>query len=175
MVAHDVRDKLKIYYYYIMSPEKTSKYIFEKAVKGGSFTYPFIQLASYTNINIFKHGADKSSSMECFCLCFWKGKYLHQTNSAQLLNFYHNETIYIILHLPGDPVTLYRKLHIVCKRISILTRSFLNMSGTSTIIRSLYPNKAHGDDGISIRMLKFCASSVSKPLFLLFKHSLENE
>ena len=42
MVAHDVRDKLKIYYYYIMSPEKTSKYIFEKAVEGGSFTYPFI-------------------------------------------------------------------------------------------------------------------------------------
>ena len=45
----------------------------------------------------------------------------------------------------------------------------------SKIIRSLPPNKAHGDDGISIRMLKLCASSISKPLFLLFKHSLENE
>ena len=43
------------------------------------------------------------------------------------------------------------------------------------IIRSLDPNKAHGHDGISIRMLKLCASSISKPLFLLFKHSLENE
>ena len=49
------------------------------------------------------------------------------------------------------------------------------MSGTTTIIRSLYPNKAHGEDGISTHMLKFWASSVSKPLFLLFKHSLENE
>ena len=43
------------------------------------------------------------------------------------------------------------------------------------IIRSLDPNKAHDHDGISIRMLKLCVSSISKPLFLLFKHSLENE
>ena len=43
------------------------------------------------------------------------------------------------------------------------------------IIRSLDPNKAHGHDGISIRMPKLCASSMSKPLFLLFKYSLENE
>ena len=43
------------------------------------------------------------------------------------------------------------------------------------IIRSLDPNKAHGHDGISIRMLKLRASSKSKPLFLFFKHSLENE
>ena len=40
------------------------------------------------------------------------------------------------------------------------------------IIKSLGPNKAHGHDGISIRMLKLCTSSISKPLFLLFKHSL---
>ena len=39
MVVHDVRDKLKTYYY-IMSSEKTSENIFEKAGKGGSFTYP---------------------------------------------------------------------------------------------------------------------------------------
>ena len=43
------------------------------------------------------------------------------------------------------------------------------------IIRSLDPNKAHGYDGISIRMLKLCASSISKPSLLLFKHSLENK
>ena len=43
------------------------------------------------------------------------------------------------------------------------------------IFRSLDPNKAHGHDGISIRMLKLCASSISKPLFFLFEHSLENE
>ena len=43
------------------------------------------------------------------------------------------------------------------------------------IIRSLDPNKAHGHDGISIRILKLCASSISKPFLLLFEQSLENE
>ena len=32
------------------------------------------------------------------------------------------------------------------------------------LIRSLDPKKAHGCDGISIRMLKLCATSISKPL-----------
>ena len=41
MVVHDVCDKLKTYYY-IMCPEKISENIFEKAGKGGSFTYPVI-------------------------------------------------------------------------------------------------------------------------------------
>ena len=31
------------------------------------------------------------------------------------------------------------------------------------VIRSLDQNKAHGHDGISIRMIKLCASSISKP------------
>ena len=47
--------------------------------------------------------------------------------------------------------------------------------GITNIILSLDPSKVHGHDGISIRMLKICAFSMSKPLFLLFKHSLENE
>ena len=41
MIVHDVRDKLRTYYY-IMRAEKTSKTIFEEAGKGGSFTYSFI-------------------------------------------------------------------------------------------------------------------------------------
>ena len=40
---------------------------------------------------------------------------------------------------------------------------------------SLNPNKTYGSDGISIRMLKLCASSISKPLPLLFKQILVKE
>ena len=40
------------------------------------------------------------------------------------------------------------------------------------LIRSLDPNKAHGCDGISIRMLKLCATSISKPLHILFNNSV---
>ena len=40
------------------------------------------------------------------------------------------------------------------------------------IIRSLDPNKSHGHDEISIRMIKICASSISKPLAILIRNSL---
>ena len=43
------------------------------------------------------------------------------------------------------------------------------------IIRSLDQNKAHGHDEISIRMIKLCASSISKPLHLIFRNCLETE
>ena len=49
----------------------------------------------------------------------------------------------------------------------------ISMDEITKIIRFLDPNKAHGHDGTSICMLKLCASSISKPLLLLF--SLENE
>ena len=43
------------------------------------------------------------------------------------------------------------------------------------IIKSLDQNKAHGHDEISIRMIKLCASSISKPLHLIFRNCLETE
>ena len=44
----------------------------------------------------------------------------------------------------------------------------------SKIIRSLDVNKAHGQDDISIRMIKTCDNSLVKPLLLLFKKSFDN-
>ena len=43
------------------------------------------------------------------------------------------------------------------------------------LIRSLDPNKAHGCDGISVRMFKLCATSISKPLHILFNNSVISE
>ena len=43
------------------------------------------------------------------------------------------------------------------------------------LIQSLDPNKAHGCDGISICILKLCATSISKPLHILFNNSVTNE
>ena len=42
------------------------------------------------------------------------------------------------------------------------------------IIRNLDPNKAHGHDMISIRMVKLCDASLCKPLELIFKSCLES-
>ena len=40
-------------------------------------------------------------------------------------------------------------------------------------IRNLDPNKSHGHDVISIRMVKICDDSICKPLKLYFQSSLE--
>ena len=42
------------------------------------------------------------------------------------------------------------------------------------IIKNLDPNKAHGHDMISIRMIKICDASICKPLELIFRSCLEN-
>ena len=42
------------------------------------------------------------------------------------------------------------------------------------IIRNLDPNKAHGHDMISIRMVKLCDASLCKPLELIFKSCLKS-
>ena len=43
------------------------------------------------------------------------------------------------------------------------------------IIKSLDPNKALGHDEISIRMIKLCATSISKPLSILLRNCFENQ
>ena len=43
------------------------------------------------------------------------------------------------------------------------------------IIKSLDPNKARGHNEISIRMLKLCATSIAKPLSILFRNCFENQ
>ena len=44
----------------------------------------------------------------------------------------------------------------------------------ANIIENLNPNKAHGFDMISIRMLKICGDSILKPLELIFKSCIES-
>ena len=43
----------------------------------------------------------------------------------------------------------------------------------SNTIRRLNPNKAHGHDGISIRMIQLSCESIAKPLCLLFRNCFE--
>ena len=45
----------------------------------------------------------------------------------------------------------------------------INLTSISSVIQSLDINKAHGHDGISIRMLKLCQISICKPLLIIFR------
>ena len=42
------------------------------------------------------------------------------------------------------------------------------------IIAKLDPNKAHGHDKMSIRMIKICSTSICKPLRLIFSHCIDS-
>ena len=43
-----------------------------------------------------------------------------------------------------------------------------------SIIRSLNSSKAHGWDGISIRMIKMCDESITPPLKIIFDTALKS-
>ena len=40
------------------------------------------------------------------------------------------------------------------------------------LIKALDVSKAHGRDGISVKMIKICADSIAYPLTLIFQNSL---
>ena len=60
---------------------------------------------------------------------------------------------------------------------SVTDKSLSNISFTDNdigkIIKSLDPNKAHGHDMMSIRILKICGHPIYKPLHLIFPASLD--
>ena len=50
-----------------------------------------------------------------------------------------------------------------------LTSVHFSQDDILKIIQNLNPNKAHGPDKISIRMIKICGKSLCKPLEMIFK------
>ena len=62
--------------------------------------------------------------------------------------------------------------------IKYLTDNRLSLASFShdkiaKVIQNLDPNKAHGHDNISIRMVKVCGPSIYKPLEIIFNQCLE--
>ena len=55
----------------------------------------------------------------------------------------------------------------------LLTVNF-SIDDMAKILQNLDPNKAHGQDKISIRILQLCGNSVFKSLELIFKQSMES-
>ena len=57
---------------------------------------------------------------------------------------------------------------------NIISSIDFGLDDIAKIIQKLDPNKAHGHDMISIRMLKICDNSTYKPLQLIFRSCIEN-
>ena len=80
---------------------------------------------------------------------FHQGKYVTDfKKKAELFNYFFAKQCSIIQNSSKPPLTLNKKPE---NSISSIT---FNCNDIATIIRSLDPNKAHGYDMISIRMLK---------------------
>ena len=50
---------------------------------------------------------------------------------------------------------------------------YISDDGIFAIIKNLNPNKSHGWDNISIRIIKLCGKSIVFPLKLIFEASLQ--
>ena len=53
-----------------------------------------------------------------------------------------------------------------------LTNLIFSSSDLSSIIKDLNPNKAHGHDNISIRMIQICGDSIILPLKMIFESAI---
>ena len=64
--------------------------------------------------------------------------------------------------------------HVSLNTHALLNDIILNENDILQYIRSLDPNKSHGFDGISIRMLKLCDNSIVKPLLIIFNNCIND-
>ena len=87
---------------------------------------------------------------------------------AELFNDFFSKQCSLVNNNSKLPSVLTKK---TCKSLSSVEFSTYDIL---KIIRNLYPNKAHGHDMISIRMLKICDESICKPLGIIFRSCLEN-
>ena len=63
--------------------------------------------------------------------------------------------------------------HIYCLTGNCLSSAILSRDKIAKVIQNLNPNKAHGHENISIRMLKVCGPSIHKPPEIIFYRFIE--
>ena len=65
-------------------------------------------------------------------------------------------------------------LLLVLSKKTLLPATLFASDDIQKIIKTLVPNKAHGQDMISIRTIKICDASICKALELIFRSCFEN-
>ena len=89
-------------------------------------------------------------------------------DNAELFNNFFANQCSLITNSSVLPSVLFKRTENVISFIDF------GSDDITKIIQKLDPNKAHGHDMISIRMLKICGNSVYKPLQLIFQSCIEN-
>ena len=81
-------------------------------------------------------------------------------------DFFFSNQCLLINNYSKLPTSL---IQVTDRHLSLITFS---AGGITKIIQNLNSNKAYGHDNVSIRMLKICVDTISKPLELIFKQAL---
>ena len=87
---------------------------------------------------------------------------------AELFNNFFANQCSIVENESNLPVEMPYTLEVLLDNI------VLNEDDILKYIRHLDPNKSHGFDGISVRMLKLCDFSIVKPLSIIFKNCIND-
>ena len=85
---------------------------------------------------------------------------------AELFDSFFSNQCSLLKNCSKRPTNI---IYVTDKRLR--TINFTDDNKEKNIV-SLNPNKAHGHDNISIRMLKICGNTICKPLELIFKQAL---
>ena len=86
---------------------------------------------------------------------------------AQIFNNFFTKQCTLVENTSKLPIDAFKR------RNNLSTISFTK-DDIAKIIKNVNPNKAHGFNMISIRMLKICGDSIWKPLELIFKSCIES-
>ena len=92
---------------------------------------------------------------------------------AQIFNDFFAKQCTLVENSSKLPTNSFKRTNNLLSTISF-TKDDKIMIKVAKIIKNLNPNKAHGFDMISIRMLKICGDSILKPLELIFKSCIES-
>ena len=99
---------------------------------------------------------------------FHDNKYITDfKQKAEIFNSYFSKQCTPLINNSKIPLECQQKLN------EFLSSIIFEINDIEKIIKNLDPNKSHGHEMISIRMLKLCGESIYKPLNLIFKSCLE--
>ena len=110
-----------------------------------------------------------NKKIPCISPLFYQNRYITKyKDKAELLNNFFANQCSLIKNSSVLPSVLFKRTEKVISSIDF------GSDGIAKIIQKLDPNKAHGHDMISIRMLKICSNSIYIPLQLIFRSCIED-
>ena len=105
----------------------------------------------------------------CILTLFENNEYITDfKNKAELFNSFFANQCSLINYNSQLPRTLS------CKKNERLSTVKITNDDILKVIANLYPDKAHGHDKISVRLIKICSTSICKLLRFIFNHCIYN-